>query len=229
MEGNAASICLVPRAIVGVDCKNRFLVANLNQYAIGAVIPTSHGSIGLHIQSFHFGDVAEWKPSVVFSKKLGQIFLGVQFHYHEVRIATYGTNSALIPEIGTIWQIRENLYTGFTISRPVWIKKSGSQESFAYNYSSGIGYEVSDQVLVAASIRLQEDQSSQLNLGLQYQFSQQFFAAIGINCANAELNCAVGWKWKSMKIETMVSYHPRLGCSPGLVLQYDLGNTITSQ
>ena len=229
MEGNAASICLVPKAMVGVACKNRYLVANLNQYAIGAVIPTSKGNFGLHIQSFHYGDFAEWKPSLAFSKKLGQIFLGVQFHYHMVRIAAYGSNSALIPEIGTVWRIRENLCTGVTISRPIWIEKSGSQETFAYNYSSGIGYEVSDQVLLAASIRLQEDQSSQLNLGLQYQFSEQFFAAIGINCANAEVNGAAGWKWKSLKIETMFSYHPKLGCSPGLVLQYDLDNTITSQ
>jgi len=221
LEGNPASISLLSKTAVAVGCKNRFLINSLNQYALAAVIPNNLGVVAFQIRAFNYDEFAETKPAVGFSKKLGQISLAMQIHYHTVRIANYGSASSLIPEIGAIWKMKENLFAGVRIYRPVSIKKNASQETFAYHYSTGIGYEISEQVLLAASLQMQEEQLSQFNAAIQYQFSQQFFASLGLNCRVGEWHADAGWKWKSMKIQSIVSYHLQLGMSAGLTLEYE--------
>ena len=221
IEGNPASISLIDKTAVAVACKNRFLINSLNQYALAFVIPTNQGVMAFQMRTFHYDEFAERKVAAAFSKRLGQISLALQFHYHVLQIAGYGSASSLIPEIGAIWKIKDNLFGGVRIYRPVSIKKNSSQESFAYGYSTGIGYEISAQVLLAASLQMQEDQLSQLNAAIQYQFSQQFFASLGLNCRVDEWHADAGWKWKSMKIQSMISYHLQLGMSVGLQFQYE--------
>ena len=220
IHGNAASAAMLENSTVGAAAINRWLINNLNQYSLSAVVHTSIGNIGLQLDLLRYGEFVEAKPAVGYAKMLGQILLGVQFHYHVIRINGYENNSALVPELGMIWKIRENVYTGVSIYRPILFKNSLQQNAFGYNYTSGIGYEISQQVLLAASISLLEDQPSQLNLAIQYQFAQQFFASLGINCQNSEWNGEAGWKWNSLKIKTMISYHTRLGFSPGLVMEF---------
>jgi hypothetical protein len=220
IRGNAASAAMLENSTVGAAAINRWLINDLNQYAMCAVVHTSVGNIGLQLDFLRYGEFAEAKPAVGYAKMLGQIFLGLQFHYHVIRINGYEKNSALTPELGMIWKIRDNVYTGVSIYRPILLKNRIPQNGFGYNYASGIGFEISQQVLLAASISLPEDQRSQLNLGIQYQFAQQFFASLGINCQNNEWNGEAGWKWNSVKIKTMISYHTRLGFSPGLIMEF---------
>ena len=220
IRGNPASAVLMENSTIGLASLNRWLVNNLNQYALSAVVRTPIGNIGLQLDLLRYGEFAEAKPAVGYAKILGQVFLGMQLHYHVIHINGYENNSAFVPELGMIWKVRENVYTGVSIYRPVSLKNNLHQNGFGYNYSSGIGYEISQQVLLAASISLLEEQPSQLNLGIQYQFSQLFFASLGINCRISEWNGEAGWKWKSLKIKTTISYHTRLGFSPGLVLEF---------
>jgi len=220
IRGNAASAVMVENSTIGVASLNRWLINNLNQYALSAIVRTPIGNIGLQLDILRYGEYTEAQPAVGYAKVFGQIFLGIQLHYHVIRINGYENNSALVPELGMIWKIKENVYAGVNIYRPVSIKNNLQQNGFGYNYSSGIGYEVSQQVFLGASISLLEEQASQLNLGIQYQFSQQFFASLGINCRNGEWNVEGVWKWKSLKIRTTISYHASLGFSPGLVLEF---------
>ena len=220
IRGNPASASLLQQSTVGVVTNNRWMIDNLHQYALSAVVPTSIGNIGMQMDFLHYGDFTEMKLALAYAKSLGKILLGIQFHYHVMHITGYKSNSTLVPELGMIWKVKENVYTGISIYRPILLKKNPQQNSFGYNYSSGIGYEISQQVLLAASISVLEDQPSQLNLVIQYQFTQQFFASLGINCRSNEWDGEAGWKWKSLKIKTMISYHTSLGFSPGLLVEF---------
>jgi hypothetical protein len=224
IAGNAASIQLVDRATIGVASESRFMIEGLNQFTIAGAMLTKLGHFGFQINFLQYAGYYDAEPAIAYSKKLGDVFLAVKFNYHSLNISGYGKKSSFIPEIGSIWRIRDNLYTGIKIYHPVTLStKNSSIEKFGYCYSTGLGYEISPQVLMAISFKKQEQERSQIDIGFQYHFSNTFFAGIGIDTREGQLHFSTGWRWKSMRIDAQTSYHLRLGFSPGLALIYTPG------
>src|SRR5690349_20491580 len=115
IRGNPASASLLQQSTVGVVTNNRWMIDNLQQYALSAVVPTSIGTIGMQMDFLPYGDFTEMKPALAYAKPLGKVLLGLQFHYHVIRINGYESNSTLVPELGMVWKVKENVYTGVSM------------------------------------------------------------------------------------------------------------------
>ena len=60
-----------------------------------------------------------------------------------------------------------------------------------------------------------------VNAGLQYIFSGQFFAGIGIETSSTSHYGGVGLRWKNFRVDLSVTYHLQLGFTPGLVFLFE--------
>ncbi|MDB5248212.1 MAG: hypothetical protein JWQ40_2606 [Segetibacter sp.] len=217
---NQASLAQLKSAGFGVYGERRFMLEELNGYSAVIAVPTSSGTIGF--QGDYFGSAAfnESQLGFLYARKItAQVDIGVKFNYHTVRIAGYGTASAINFEGGAIFHLTDKLHTGIHVYNPTSSKlgKTGS-EKLASVYRFGVGYEASEKVFLSTEIVKQEDQQVSVNAGLQYNLHERVFIRTGISTLGNNSYVGIGLQLGFARIDLNTAYHPQLGFTPGLLL-----------
>lgn len=220
---NPASLAQLKNAAAGVYAERRFLLSELSHYQAVAGITTTSGNFGLNMVYGGFSDYNETKLGLAYGRKLGNTLdVGVQFNYNSIRIAGYGTASAVSFEIGSVLHLTEKLHAGIHINNPVGGKfGKDQQEKLPSVYSLGFGYEASDKFFVSTEIIKEEDQPVNVNAGFQYRIIPQLLARAGIASATSSGWVGVGLSWKSFRLDITTSYHPQMGITPGLLVIFN--------
>ncbi len=221
---NPAILAQLKNSSAGFFGERKFLLQELNSYSVAAGVPTTSGSFGLQIAYTGFSDYNETGAGLVYGRKLGtKVDVGARFNYHAVRISSYGSASAISFEIGTLLHVTEKLQTGVHINNPVGGKfGKASQEKLPSVYTLGFGYDASEKFYASIEIEKEEDQPVNVNAGLQYKFIPQLLARAGISSATSVAWAGLGLLLKSFRVDVMMSYHPQLGISPGLLVLFNL-------
>ncbi|MEI9944458.1 MAG: hypothetical protein WDN26_09605 [Chitinophagaceae bacterium] len=225
-SANQASLAQIKNAAAGVYGERRFLLAELNNYSGAFALPTSSGNFGLNVNYYGFSDYNESQLGLAYARSLGsKVDLGVQFNYNNIRIAGYGTASAISFEIGTIMHITDQLHAGIHVNNPVGGKLGkDQQEKLPSVYTAGLGYEVSEKFFVSTEIIKEEDRPVNINAGMQYKFLPQLLARAGVATATSSLWLGVGLSWKTFRVDITSTYHPQLGITPGLLILFNFKN-----
>jgi hypothetical protein len=61
-----------------------------------------------------------------------------------------------------------------------------------------------------------------VNAGMQYQFTNQLLARLGISSATSTAWLGFGFSLKAFRLDAIAGYHPQLGITPGLLLVFNL-------
>jgi len=221
---NTAALSQEKSFTAGVYGERRFLLNELNNYSLVTAMPTQSGNFGIHALYSGFTGYNETRLGLGYARSLGKkIDIGARFNYYGISIAGYGNASAVGFEIGTIWHITDKIHTGLQISNPVGAKFGKDlKEKISSVYSFGIGYDASEKFLVSAEIIKEEDQSVNINTGLQYRIMNQLLVRAGISSATSSVWGGVGLSWGAFRLDVTTSYHPDLGITPGLLILYKL-------
>ena len=219
---NQAALCALKSTSVGVYSEQRFLLKETSFYSLAFALPTASGNFGFQANYFGYSDYNESQFGIAYGKTLGKLVdIGVQFNYYDVRIAGYGSAGTINFEIGTMFHLTEKIHLGLHVYNPVGGKfGKNTDEKLASIFTVGVGYEASKQVFVNAEIIKEENKTVNVNAGLQYVFSKQFFARAGIETQSSSPYCGAGFLLNAFRIDIAVSYHPQLGFTPGLLLIY---------
>lgn len=220
---NQASLAQLKNATAGVYAERRFMLNELNNYNAAIGLPTHSGNFGLKAGYSGFSDYNETQLGLAYARKLGnKIDVGVQFNYNGIRVAGYGSASAISFEAGTIFHITDKLHTGFHVNNPVGGKfGKDQQEKLPSVYTVGFGYDASEKFFFSAEVVKEEDQPVNVNAGLQYKFIPQLLARAGISSATSSVWLGLGLSFGSFRLDVTSSYHPQLGISPGLLLIFN--------
>ena len=218
---NQASLSSLKEASAGVYSEQKFLLKELNISTLAVAVPLKNAGVGFEANYFGNENYNESQLGIAYAKKLGSLAdIGVQFNYYSIKIPGYTNYNTINFEVGAIFHPSEKLHLGFHAYNPVAGKLKNSNEKLASIYKTGIGYEVSEQVFISAEIIKEENKSVNVNAGIEYIFSKQFFARTGIFSDTGTPYAGAGWHWKNLRLHVTVSYHPQLGFSPGLMLIY---------
>ncbi|MGZ8542105.1 MAG: hypothetical protein ACXWV6_15750 [Chitinophagaceae bacterium] len=126
---NQASLAQLKNAGIGVYGERRFLLGELNNYTAAFGMPTRSGNFGLKAGYSGFSDYNETQLGLAYGRKLGnKIDIGAQFNYNGIRIAGYGSATAVSFEIGTILHLTEKLHAGIHVNNPVGGKFGKDQQ-----------------------------------------------------------------------------------------------------
>jgi hypothetical protein len=220
---NQASLAQLKNAAAGVYGERRFMLSELNNYNAAIGLPTHSGNFGLKAGYSGFSDYNETQIGLAYARRLGnKVDIGVQFNYNGIRIAGYGSASAVSFEAGSIFHITDKLHTGFHVSNPVGGKfGKDQQEKLPSVYTVGFGYDASEKFLFSAEVIKEEDQPVNVNAGVQYKFIPQLLARAGMSSATSSAWIGLGLSLRSFRLDVTTSYHPQLGITPGLLLLFN--------
>ena len=221
---NQASLAQTKNAAVGAYAERRFLLTETSVYTLAAAFPTRKGNFGINIKYSGFKNFNENQIGLAYARKLGaKIDIGVQFNYYGYRVPSVNTASTVNAELGAIVHLTEKLNAGIHIYNPIGGKFNKTDEKLTSAFKFGLGYDASDKFFVSAELVKEENFPVNLNAGVQYRFSRQFFARAGIASATNNLYAGAGLAWSNFRLDISGSYHPQLGISPGLLLIINLG------
>ena len=222
-SANQASLAQLTHAAAGVFGERRFLLQELNNYNAAMALPTSSGNFGLVAGYNGFTEYNETRLGLAYARKLGsRVDIGVQFNYNGIRIAGYGTASAISVDAGTILHLSDVLHAGLHVSNPAGGKfGKDQQEKLPAIYTAGLGYEASEKFFVSMEIMKEEDQPVNVNAGIQYKFLSSLLARAGISAATSSAWLGIGVLWKTLRVDVAAGYHPQLGFTPGLLLIFN--------
>jgi hypothetical protein len=221
-QSNQASLAKITSASAGIYGEKRFLLNELSLYQASIVISVPPGNFGLDTRYYGFSDYNETQLGLAYGKSLGdKVDIGVQFNYSAIRVTGYGSVSAVNFELGTILHLTDKLNAGLHIYNPVGGKLRNEQsEKLASIYSAAIGYEPSQKFFINMEIEKVETEPVNIKAGLQYEFLPQVLTRIGVSTEMSIIYFGVGFRWNSFRLDTIASYHPQLGITPGLLLLY---------
>lgn len=205
---------------IGVYGERRFLLADNSVYGLAAAFKTQLGNFGVQANYAGFTNFNENKIGLAYARSLGaRLDLGIQFNYYGYRIPAYGNVSSVNFEAGAILHLTDKLNAGLHVYNPVGGKlgKTGD-EKLASAYKLGVGYDATEHFYVSVETVKEEDREISVNGGVQYNFSQQFFARAGFMSDTGSGYGGVGVAWKNLRLDVSGSYHPQLGFSPGVLL-----------
>jgi len=88
---NQAALAQLKNSSAGVYGERRFLLSELNNYAVVIGLPTAAGNLGVKADYYGFSDYNETQLGIAYGRKLGEkVDIGAQFNYQGIRIAGYG-------------------------------------------------------------------------------------------------------------------------------------------
>ena len=220
---NQASLAQLKNTSAAVFSERRFMLEEMSLYQAAVSVLTSSGNFGLKAGYYGFSDYNETQLGLAYARSLGsKIDLGVQFNYNAIRINSYGNASAINFEIGTILHLTDKLHAGVHAYNPVGGKLGkNEEEKLASVYTVGMGYEASEKFFVSAEVEKEENQPVNVNAGMQYKFLKQLMARTGIATSTSNVYFGAGFFFNSFRLDAVISYHPQLGISPGLLILYD--------
>lgn len=222
--GNQAALAQTKNTGFGIFAERRFLLKETGFYTLAASLPTRLGNFGVQLNYGGFKNFNENKIGLAYARKLGKLIdLGVQFNYYGYRIPAYGNASTINVEIGAMFHLTERLHAGIHAYNPAGGKLGkNTAEKLASAYKLGLGYDVSEKVLISAEMVKEEDKAVNVIAGLQYRFAERFFAKGGFLSESGTAYAGAGIAWRNLRLDISSSYHPQLGFSPGILLIMDL-------
>lgn len=219
---NQAALANSNRFMAGLFGERRFLLNELAIYQAAIVMPTKAGSFGFNGNYFGYADCQEMQAGLAYGRKItDKVSAGVQFNYLSLNTNGYGNTGVVNVEAGVLFQVTPQLIFGLHSYNPnsVSIGKD-DEERLPSIYTVSLGYETSDKFFAGLEIKKQEDLPVSVNVGLQYQFDQQFFARVGMTSGNSVFYVGAGVQLRDFRLDATASVHPHLGVTPGLMLLF---------
>ena len=214
---NQAALANISAFTAGVYGERRFMLEDLGWYQAAVVLPTKSGHFG--VKGTYFGSVnnKETELGLAYGRKLSdKIAVGAQFNYYTQQIPQYGSLSAISIEGGILLKVNEQLQAGFHVYNPNGSSLGKNGEKLPAMYTIGIGYEASEQLVMAAEVQKTESEKMNLKAGLSYYFDKKLYAKAGLTTINSLYSLGVGVKLDALSLEVLTSFHQQLGLTPGI-------------
>jgi len=202
---------------------NRFLIAELQSYNLGFILPTNSGSFGLTIHQFGFDAYTEQRIGLAFGRALTPSFqIGAQALYHRTNIPEFGSRGIFTFELGLQTQLLPTLRLGARAYNPLQQERTADgEEVLPTVFALGLGYSTSSQLLLLAEVEKDIDFPARFKGGLDYAFSQRFSLQVGVRTEPAEVSFGLAFALTpKFRMELASSRHPRLGFSPAFGMLY---------
>lgn len=209
------------KAMAGfVSTQQPFGLLELRRFSAAFVLPLPKAGAGLLLDSYGMEGYRESRLSLGYAKNLGKLAIGLQFNYNTINASGYGSSSVISAGAGVCWWVSDKLIVGISIMDPFSPEFSKSNERLAWVYKIGLGWELSDKVMLSVAIKKAEQQKGSLSIGLIYNLADHFYCRTGYVTESTSPYLSAGWHWKSVSIEASGKYHLALGFSPGLAFLF---------
>lgn len=219
--GNQAGFAKTENFEFIVNSANYYLLNELNQIGIGAILPTKSGNFGFVVSQFGIDEYSEQKFGLAYARKIGKLIqLGVQFDYFNFKTDEFGNNGTVTVEAGLQASLSENWVFGVHLFSPAKIQITPNQ-SIPTIFKIGFAYSPSKKVLFRGELEKDISFPIRFNGGVQYELNERLYARVGVRLNPTNFNFGIGTNlMKKFHLDVSFSYHQVLGFSPLLSVIY---------
>jgi len=215
---NTASLQQVQETVIGFYGERRYMLNELSNYSLAVVFPTKLGNFGFNINKFGFSDYNDCSLAFGYAKKINEkIDLGFLFNGQLLKYSATEKYYTLTSGLGFVFHISEHISTHFQFAKPVSVSPNiEKDEKKQYHITAGIGYDVSKEFYVGATLYKTKNETPIVICGMQYQIKKKAVVRYGFIGAVSTMYVGFGFVWKNMGIDISCSFHPQLGITPGM-------------
>ena len=209
---------------LGIYGERKFGIRGLEALEAAVLIPAVSGYFGISGSAIGGMNYREGGLSLGYGLPLGgRVSVGVQFNRYSVRKKGYGSSSSINMEGGVELQVTSQLQAGLHFYNPTGSGWSKIEDEFLPRvYTMLFAYEVSPALVLHTAIRKVENRAVAVMCGFQYAFAATMVARAGIDSSTGAFYLGSGLQLKLFWIQGVISTHPQLGFTPGLMLTYHL-------
>lgn len=223
---NPAALANLKNSSAGIYGEQRFLLKELSFYRFALALHTKPGNFG--INGYYSGSAEYHSMSVggAYGRKLGEkADIGVQFDYSTYQLKGYGKASFVNVQMGGLIHLSEQLHAGLHIKNLAGFRSNKQSEKLKTVYTVGLGYDASDKFFAAIAFQKEEDNKNDIHAMVRYDVQSNIGFKAGITTQVPVVYGGIIIGLKDFTIDVLSSYHPQLGITPGLALQYHFQKT----
>jgi hypothetical protein len=188
-------------------------------------IPFAVGTSSLGVYRFGSDLYNEHIISAGYANRFGIASLGVKVNYIQYRAEGFGKADAFTISFGGIAQLTDVLSVGAhinNINQPVISKDT--RERVPTYLTLGLGFKISEKVLVISEVEKDLDHDPVLRSGLEYRIHKKFVARMGINLNPGGIFGGFGFVYKKFLLDYALQYHEAIGLSHQASVTWKLKN-----
>ncbi|RAJ11005.1 hypothetical protein LX64_00612 [Chitinophaga skermanii] len=217
---NQARLGNLKRSSTSVLYESRFLLPGVGIYSCVFATPLGNGGIGVSFGAVGDRYFKEQQFGIAYGMNINtSMQVGAQFNYVSATGEGLQREFAVVPEVAWLCHITPALSLGlqwYNIGGSYVIKQTLLQ--IPVIVTVGIGYEISEQVLLEV-VCVKASQSS-LTAAMKLLYEPVKFLQIQLSTAFQPSMQAISFRWKRGKMGYGIggSYHVQLGISPNVLL-----------
>lgn len=227
---NQAGLANLNQLSVSLYAENRFLVSDLNTFAIAAAYPTNSGTFGIGASYFGTSDFNETQVKLAYGRKLFEkLAIGAEIDVVALSITESGSKATATFGLGVQYQITEHFKMGAHVFNPLRIQltelegtalTANDQDRLPSLIKLGVAYSPAEKVTVFAEAEKNIDEKAIYKGGIEYRLIEKIHVRVGVSSNPTRSSFGVGVNLGALKIDVASSFHPVLGYSPQLSLTY---------
>lgn len=221
---NPAGLGFLTSDFVSTSYHNRYTIAGLNTFSLGANHNNKLANIGLDAERFGDKLYHEDKLGLALAKSTGRVSLGIKVSYLQAAIEGYAVKRTLLTQFGVIAKLNSALQLGFCAYNLTSARLFVSQR-IPTVLRLGLSYQPTKQLLLVGEVEKDIVSHALFKTGLEYQIVKNFYLRTGITSKLSNAHFGIGFQAKQFIFDYAASSHSVLGFSHHLTLAWQLGKT----
>ncbi len=225
VQNNQAGLANLKSMELGIFSERRYMLEQLSNNAAAFAMPTKLGTFAVNFSRFGYTQYNESKYGLAYAKAFGKNFsAGMQVDYLTMHLGDiYGNRSTFTVEAG----IQANIVKGLTVG--VHIYNPNRAKTATYNNERvptimrlGLKYDFSKKVFWSVETEKDIDHKAVFKSGVEYHIVKEFYIRGGFATNPMVSSFGFGLELKNFKLDFYNSFHPQLGYTPGLSMNYKI-------
>ncbi|WP_443939096.1 hypothetical protein [Pedobacter sp. MW01-1-1] len=223
IQANPSGITNLSTTTLSLAYTKHLFSNEVSTQAFVAVFPIKNNFPALSAQRYGFSAYSENKIGFGYAKKFGsRLSLGLNFNYHQLKIAQYGSTNSFSVDVGAMYQFNTKFLLGIYTSNPS--KQNYTNTSLAANiptsYTIGASFLASDKVLLATTVAKIINQVLDVRLGIDYKIIHALSLRAGLSAKPFKQYFGFGLNYRKFKMDMASAYNANLGYSPQISIGY---------
>lgn len=220
---NQAALARLQSTDIALYAENRFLLPDLNLYAMGIGIPTRNaGTFGLGITNFGNAGYNEQQLSLAYSRLLfKKLAIGAAFELRNYAMHEQGSRQKLTFGVGLLYNINPQLAIGAHIYNPISQQLTSNDADLMPSIIKlGAAFTPTDRISISTEAEKNINTPMQFKAGIEYKLVQQLYLRGGFDTEPSVTSFGIGLHLSAFRIDIANTFHPTLGYSPAISLRW---------
>lgn len=218
---NQGALPFVEAWRAGAFAQRLFLLEGLEYAVVSAVVPTDAGGFGLAVSHFGYEQFSEQQFRLGYGRKLAaNIGMGIGFTGLRTQMGEYGSALAFTAELGLYYQISDAVTLATHVFNPMQTTLVEESTPVPSTLAIGIQYQSTASVSLFGEVEKNWQQPLSVRGGLEYTLSEHFRVRAGTQSQPVQFTFGMGIQTHPLQIDLAYAYHPVLGSTPMLSLQF---------